>query len=191
MLRKSVFNRIFAMLTVLVIFTMVFSHQPINASASTNLNITCYPISGSIPVYTKFDQNTYRPSDQKGTIYYSDTVTILKTSGPTAYVRYPVTGTNKTKEGWIRTSYVLMPTTVSSRSASWGAYISQHLGYKKATSTIYTYRHPNSNNRCGSIYAKDGVWIYSSSNGFTQVRYPISNGYKIALIKNSDLKKLN
>jgi hypothetical protein len=148
--------------------------------------ITCYPISGSITVYKDCSRSGGELSIKKGTIYYSDAVTILYSRGPSSYVRYPITG-GGTKDGWIKTSSVLKPTTASYRSEMWGAYVNQFIAIKSASSRINTYRHPNSNNRCGSIYVGDTVWVYSSMYGYTQVRYPTSNGYKIAWVNNSDL----
>lgn len=185
MFLKALDRRICFMLTTLIIITSLFFALPVEASTS----ITCYPISGSIPVFSDCSRTGGQLSKKKGTIYYSDTVTILTQRGPSVYVRYPISG-GKTKEGWIKTSGVLTTTTPSYRSEMWGAYVDKYKGVKKSTANISTYRHPNANNRCGSIYANDVVWIYSQINGYTQVRYPTSNGQKIAWIRNSELWKL-
>lgn len=176
----------FTIITTLLLSLINFA--PVEAA---NLNYICYPLSGSITVYDRCTSHlgSIDPYSKKGTIFYSDEITILREQGAALYVRYPITGSGgKTKEGYIYGSSIIRPDTPSVRTLT--SYLGRYSSIKRATSKIYTYRHPGSS-RCGSVYVNDKVYIYGTYKGYTQIRYPISNGWKIAWINNNQLGKLS
>ena len=114
---------------------------------------------GNTPVYTDPSFKT-----QKGTIYGSDEIYIYKSTNSYLYVTYPISGTSKRKDGYIRTSAVLQSTNRYTR---------------QATRQIQTYKRPQE--KYGYISAGDKVWVYGTKGVYTQVCYPVgqSNGQKI------------
>ncbi len=109
-------------------------------------------------------------SKSYGTIYGSDEVTIHTITNSYTKVTYPVSK-GKTKTGYIKSS----------------ALFTALSGYNyKAKSAVATYRRPGGSSY-GSIYAGDVVLVLGKSGNYTQVRYPVSGGYKFAFVTNSDL----
>lgn len=60
---------------------------------------------------------------------------------------------------------------------------------KYATASIPAYKFASSSYRYGSISKNDPVRLYESCNGYTRVLYPVSNGYKLAWISDSNVNK--
>lgn len=148
-----------------VAMVMTLAVSPVMAWSAKNTK--CYTITtGNTTVYNSNSTS----SGKKGTIYGSDEIKILSSySNGFYYVEYPIT--RGTKQGYILKSDVLISTSASTRYA---------------TSKITTYRRNNTDNPYGSIYKDDEVLVFGTRGSFTQIRYPVSGGYKFAWIKNSD-----
>ncbi len=133
-------------------------------------NTKCYTItSGNTMVYNSNSTS----SGKKGTIFGTDEITILESySNGFYYVEYPIA--RGTKQGFILKSDVLINTSASNRYA---------------TAKIPTYRRNSNSNSYGSIYKNDKVLVFGTRGNYTQVRYPVSGGYKFAWISNSDANK--
>lgn len=150
-------------LTVAIVMAMFVS--PVMAWSA--INTKCYTITtGNTMVYNSNSTS----SGKKGTIFSSDEIKILKSySNGFYYVEYPIT--RGTKKGYILKSAVLINTSASTRYAS---------------SKITAYRRNSTNNTYGSIFKNDEVLVFGTRGSFTQVRYPVSGGYKFAWIKTTD-----
>lgn len=141
-----------------------------NKSNSQQVIMKAYTItSGNSAVYT--DPSF---SVRKGTVYGSDELWILKATTKYIYFTYPVSGTNKRKDGYMPiTSVLAVPK----------GY------YKHATRQIKTYK--RAGQAYGYISPGDYVWIGGTKGSYTNVRYEIGkNTYKIAWILTSDVKYL-
>ena len=154
-------------LSIILVFAMVMALFVSPVMAWSALNTKCYTITtGNTTVYNSNSTS----SGKKGTIFGSDEIKILGSySNGFYYVEYPITG--GTKKGYILKSAVLINTSASTRYAS---------------SKIKAYRRNSTNNTYGSIYKNDEVLVFGTRGSFTQVRYPVSSGYKFAWIKTSD-----
>ncbi len=106
-----------------------------------------------------------------GTIYAEDLITILGYSGSRLKVKYPVTGTNKYKEGYIKASAVT------------SSEINVATSKKTATSKMTTYRRSSGKAETGYISKGDIYYQIATKNGRKQVIYPITGGYKIGWIE--------
>lgn len=160
--KKRILSLFLAVVTVISLFT-------VPASAWSAANTKCYTISsGNTTAYTSTSLTT-----KVGTIYGSDELSILgvynTNNGVVFKVRYPIS--NGTKNGYISSSKVLVSTNAKTRYA---------------TKKITTYRRNSTSNTYGSISANDEVLVLGTKGSFTQVRYPVSGGYKFAWITNSD-----
>ncbi len=155
------------LISFIIAVTMVMSLAVSPVMAWSAVNTKCYTITtGNTMVYNSNSTS----SGKKGTIYGSDEIKILSSySNGFYYVEYPIK--NGKKQGYILKSDVLISTSASTRYA---------------TSKITTYRRNNTNNTYGSIYKNDEVLVFGTRGNFTQIRYPVSGGYKFAWIKNSD-----
>ena len=146
---------------------------------------------------TKNDTPVYKTSkatDTKkiGTIYASDLITISKVSDTypyRLYVTYPVTGTNKTKSGWIDSEAIIFI------GGDWSDELcNPDFGYI-AKKKITTYRRMGSKSTSGYISKGDKVsvitsWLRDLNYDIeVPVIYPISGGYKMGWIKSSDYEK--
>ncbi len=134
---------------------------PVSANAATS---KAYTISSS-------DTRVYsNPALTKGYgwIYGSDEVTIKEIKASYCKVTYPIA--KGTKTGYIKTSALFTKTSGKVYSA-------------KAAAT--TYRRPGGT-KYGSIYKGDSVLVLGTNGSYTQVRYPVSGGYKYAFITTSD-----
>jgi len=125
----------------------------------------CYTIStGNTTVYS--DKGL---SKKYGAIFDSDEVTVLDVHDAYCKVRYPVSN-RKTKTGFIHTSAILCGTTGDSYTAQ---------------ARITTYRRPGGA-EYGYVDKGDKVTILGSRDGYTQLKYPVSGGYKYAFISNDN-----
>lgn len=120
----------------------------------------CYTIETSnTPVYSNANLTS-----RIGAVYGSDEVRInsFSSNRAAANVTYPTS--RGSKSGWIRTSAIL--------SATGGnAYASK--------GRFTTYRRPGGASY-GAVYKGDQVVVLGRKGNWTQIRYPISGGYKFA-----------
>lgn len=141
---------------------------PANAASST---IRCYTIStGNTTAYSSASLKT-----KSGTIYASDELYIVATSSSysnSIKVSYPTSSGRKT--GWISKSKVVLATTGKTRYAK---------------QKITTYRRNSTANTYGYISKGDKVTVIGTKGSYTQVKYPVSTGYKFAWIKTTDANK--
>ncbi len=128
----------------------------------------CYTINtGNTRVYSNTGlTNGY------GWIYDSDEITVLNVTSCYTKVTYPVS--RGTKTGYIYTSAILTATGGSSITSK---------------AKVNTYRRPGGA-KYGSVYAGDKVLVLGSRNGYTQIKYPVSGGYKYAWVTGSDLNAM-
>ena len=125
----------------------------------------CYTISGgNTPVYS----NTGLTS-KYGTIFGSDEISVLNVTGRYTKVTYPISG-GRTKTGYIQTGAIL-----------WGTTGSTYTSKAKIT----TYRRPGGASY-GYVATGDRVTILGNSGSYTQVKYPVSGGYKYAFITTAE-----
>lgn len=109
----------------------------------------------------------------KGWIYPSDEVILNKITNSYCYVTYPING-GGTKSGYIATSTMLLSTNSIS---------------KTATAKITTYRRDNSSQSYGYVSKGDSVLILGTRGNYTQIRYPVSGGYKFAFISTTNANR--
>lgn len=100
-----------------------------------------------------------------GTIYGSDEITVLYVTSRYCRVSYPISG-SRTKTGYIPTNTILTGTSGSTYTAS---------------AQVTTYRRPNGYSY-GYISRGDRVTILGTYGNYTQVKYPVSSGYKYGFI---------
>ncbi len=125
----------------------------------------CYTISGgNTPVYSDIGL-----SRKYGTIFGYDELRVIDVTGRYTKVTYPISG-GRTKTGYISTGAILWGT-------SGRAYTSR--------ARITTYRRPGGSSY-GYVDAGDRVVILGNSGDYTQVKYPVSGGYKYAFITRSN-----
>lgn len=105
-----------------------------------------------------------------GTIFSSDEITVNSVTDRYCKVTYPIT--RGTKTGYISTYKILTKTIGNS-------YTSR--------AKITTYRRANNKNSYGYVAKGDSVKVLGVSGSYTQVKYPVSGGYKYAFIRTSDL----
>ena len=144
-----------------------------------------WPATSNIKTYvisTKNDTTVYETSTSKakyGTIYAADLITIKGYSGTRLKVTYPVTGTTKTKSGWIE------------KSAVTASGINSVSSVFNATGTMTAYRRSSGSATVGSISKNDKVYVIATSGSRKQVIYPLdAGGYKMGWIEsnNSNLR---
>lgn len=143
------------------------------ASAASDTRY-CFTIStGNTKVYASSSLN----GNPIGTIYDTDELTVLSVGSTSTKVRYKITGTNRTKDGYIPTSAILTQTSGTTMTA---------------TAQVTTYRRNSTANTYGYISKGDVVLVLGSKGDFTQIKYPIgANSYKYAFIRTSDMNKLS
>lgn len=145
----------------LTVFTLVLLCAMCPAAPSAASTRKCYTISsGNTPVYS----NTGL-SKKIGAIYGSDQIIVNTVKSAYTHVTYPISG-NRWKSGYIRTSAILLSTGGNSY---------------KARAKITTYRRPGGASY-GYVGSGDWVTVLGSSGSYTQVKYPVSGGYKYAFI---------
>ena len=143
------------------LFTALTFALPVSASAAEK----GYSIgTGNTRVYS----NTGLTSGY-GWIYGSDEVTINQISSRYMKVTYPVS--RGTKTGYVYTSAFL------TNASGWSSYT--------ARAKITTYRRPGGASY-GYIAKNDTVSVLGTSGNYTQVKYPVSGGYKYAFVTTSD-----
>jgi len=134
-------------------------------SAKADAAIKCYTIGTSnIQVYS----NTGLTS-RYGVIYPTDEIIVNKVTDRYCRVTYPIA--RGTKTGYIHTGEILTKTTGNS-------YVSR--------AKITTYRRAANNNSYGYIAKGDSVKVLGTAGNYTQVKYPVSGGYKYAFVKTAD-----
>ncbi len=149
-----------------VVLALFVALVPTPAYAASGLK--CYTIgTANTPVYSSSGLST-----KIGAIYSSDEVTInsFSSSKTAVNVTYPISG-GRMKSGWIRTSAILSAT---------GGYA--HNSARRYT----TYRRPGGSSY-GSVYVGDQVVVLGIRSGYTQIRYPVSGGFKFAWARTSDV----
>ena len=146
---------------VFTVFGGLFISGSVQAKAATK----CYTIgNANVQVYS----NTGL-SRKYGTIYPSDEIIVHTVTDRYCKVTYPIA--RGTKTGYISTGKILTRTMGSS-------YVSR--------AQITTYRRVGGSSY-GYIAKGDSVKVLGTSGSYTQVKYPVSGGYKYAFIKTSEL----
>ena len=157
-----------------VLLMLVMSISMLITPAFAASTRKCYTIStGNTTVYS----NTAL-TNRYGSIYASDEITVLEVTSRYCRVTYPISG-GRTKTGYIPTSAIL-------RGTSGSSY--------KSRAKITTYRRPNGSSY-GYISNGDTVTVLGTYGNYTQVKYPVSGGFKYAFITtgnyNSYIKPTN
>ena len=121
----------------------------------------CYLIrNANTTVYSNIGLTNYY-----GIIYSSDEITVLSVTDRYCRVSYPIS-TYKTKTGYISTNAILTGTTGNTYTVN---------------AQLTTYRRPN-----GPVYGYiskgDKVTILGTYGNYTQVKYPVANGYKYGFV---------
>lgn len=148
-----------SILTAALMITLIAMLFPTVSSAAVTRK--CYTISsGNTPVYSNAGLTS-----RYGTIYGSDELRVLDVTRTYSRVTYPIAG-GRTKTGYIRTSAILWGTGGNTYTSS-----AQLTTYKRPGGASYGY-----------ISRGDRVMILGSSNGYTQLKYPVQNGYKYAFV---------
>jgi hypothetical protein len=139
-----------------------------------------WPSTSNIKTYvitTKNNTKVYKDAKSKdgsyGTIYASDLITINGYSGSRLKVTYPIK--NGTKTGYIEKSAVTNGN-INKATAKWTAK-------EKKT----TYRRSGGGTEFGYISKGDVCYSIAEVGKYTQIIYPISQGYKMGWIKTSDI----
>ena len=104
-----------------------------------------------------------------GWIYPTDQVTVITVTGRYSKVSYPAG--NRTKTGYISTGAILTATggtTYTSRG--------KFNTYKRDGGSYYGY-----------VSVNDRVMVLGTRGGYTQIKYPVSGGFKYAFATNSDV----
>lgn len=160
-----VFFSLLAFMLVAATFLFVTPSQALAA-------MKCYTINNSnTSVYS-----TSSLSGRIGAVYPTDEVIINSFSSNKAAVNvtYPISG-GRTKSGWISTSAILTAT---------GGYAHNSKG------RYTTYRRPGGASY-GAVYKGDQVVVLGTKSGYTQIRYPVSGGYKFAWAPTSTVNSNN
>lgn len=164
MKEKKVFTNVVKSFSV-VMFALI-------AVFAIRTNVYAYSVSG-MKAYTISSGNTtvYNSKMQRiGTVYGSDELTLLGSySNGTFKVRYNITGSSRTKEGYVYKSAIVVKTSGTQ---------------KIANQKITTYKRPGGGTY-GYISKGDLCLLMGEKNGYTQVRYPAGRIYKFAWIKYS------
>lgn len=151
------------MIFVCIIFAMstVISNPLLVKAASTR---KCYLIENkNITAYNNSGLTTY-----KGTIYGSDEIIVLSVTDRYSYVSYPTRSGRK--NAYIPTSAILTRTSGSTYTAR---------------ARITTYRRPGGWTY-GYISRGDQVKVLGTYGNYTQVKYPVSGGYKYGFVTTSN-----
>ena len=124
--------------------------------------------------YTIFSSNTRVYSNTGltvgyGWIYGTDEVTINNIYTNYCKVTYPA-GLWRTKTGYVPTRALFTATSGTTYTAR---------------ASVTAYKRPGGA-KYGTIYKNDRVLVLGTSGSYTQVRYPVSGGYKFAFVTTSD-----
>ena len=142
----------------------------VSLAANTDLNVKCYTIkTGDTVVYSDSDLK-----NKSGVIYDTDELTLLSFTAKSARVKYPITGTNSKKTGFIKTSAILKTDDGQT---------------KKSKAKVETYKRPNGDSY-GFVAKGDIVQRLGTSGDYVQIMYKVSNGYKLAFLTDTGWKVL-
>ena len=144
---------------------MIMMIIPLTVSAATRRT---YTISSS---NTRVYSNTAL-TNGTGWIYGSDEVQVNAVYSRYSKVTYPVA--KGTRTGYISTSAILTKTTGVNYKAN-----GRVTAYRRPGGAVYGY-----------IYANDTVLVLGTSGNYTQVKYPVSGGYKYAFVTTADCTRL-
>ena len=155
-----------AVLSTIITVMLVCGLVPdIPVSAATR---RCYAIcTGNTVVYS----NSSLTGGRYGLVFDTDEITVISVTSRYCYVSYPISG-GRSKAGYINTSAILTGTTGNSYRA--GARITT---YKRPGGASYGY-----------IDQNDTVIVLGTYGGYTQVKYPVSGGYKYAFVTNDNAR---
>ena len=146
----------------LTAITIICLFQTTAFAASTR---KCYTISSNnTTVYSNTGLTT-----RYGSIYGSDEITVLDVTSRYCRVNYPISG-GRTKTGYIPTSAIL-------RGTSGSSY--------KSRGKVTTYKRPGGGTY-GYVSKGDTVTVLGTYGNYTQLKYPVSGGYKYAFVTTSD-----
>lgn len=149
-----------------VFLAALFLIGSLNGNTAKAASRKCYSIcTGNTRVYS----NTGL-SRGIGWIYDSDQISVINVTRSWSQVSYPISG-GRTKTGYIATSAILTATGGST-------YTSR--------GKFNTYRRPGGS-YYGYVASNDRVMILGSSGNYTQIKYPVSGGYKYAFASTSDV----
>ena len=144
-----------------IISIMCMSVTPVFGASTRK----CYSISsGNTTVYKDTALKV-----KYGAIYATDEITVLEVTSRYCKVNYPTTK-GRTKTGYIYTGAILRGTTGSSY---------------RSRAKITTYKRPGGSSY-GYISKGDTVKVLGTYGNYTQVKYPVSGGYKYAFIATSN-----
>lgn len=153
-------------LTMILVIAMLCGLCPVKPSFAA-ANRKCYTISsGNTTVYS----NTGL-TKKYGLIYSSDEITVIEVTSKYTKVSYKTS--RGTKTGYIKTSAILLAT-------SGKTY--------KASAKITTCTRPGGSSY-GYISKGDQVMVLGTSGNYTQVKYPVSGGYKYAFVTKANADK--
>lgn len=135
-------------------------------TAKVSAAAKCYTIgTANVQVYS----NTGL-TNKYGTIFPSDEITVEKVTDQYCKVTYPIDRGMKT--GYISTSTILTKTMGNSYTSK---------------AKITTYRRASNTISYGYVAKGDTVKVLGGLGDYTQVKYPVSSGYKYAFIKTAEL----
>lgn len=153
-------------LTMILVIAMLCGLCPVKPSFAA-ANRKCYTISsGNTTVYS----NTGL-TKKYGLIYSSDEIIVIEVTSKYTKVSYKTS--RGTKTGYIKTSVILLAT-------SGKTY--------KASAKITTCTRPGGSSY-GYISKGDQVMVLGTSGNYTQVKYPVSGGYKYAFVTKANADK--
>lgn len=106
-----------------------------------------------------------------GWIYPTDEVKVITVTGRYTKVTYPISG-GRYKTGYIATGKILTATGGTTYTSS---------------GNFTTYRRNSTANTYGYVEKNDRVMVLGTKSNYTQIKYPVSGGYKYAFAKTWDV----
>lgn len=161
-----------ALLMVLSLLAVPASAEHIPTPTSGKY-ISCYPLASSGKVYAYTDASLTQKTG--GYVVPSDECRILAIQGNSIYVSYPRDSGGR-REAWFPAS------------AFTNFNLNGDLQTATATAKITTYRRAGGP-AYGSVSRNDKVFLLGSSNGYTQLLYPVGSRWKLAVIRTSDAER--
>ena len=161
-------NKIFSIAVAFSMVVGIMTGLKLNSSTSGAATRKCYTIN---TYNTRVYSNTALTRGY-GWIYPTDQVTVILVTGRYSKVSYPAG--NRTKTGYIPTSAILTATGGTTYTSS---------------GRFTTYRRDNTSNNYGYVDANDRVMVLGTRGSFTQIKYPVSGGYKYAFAWTSDVDR--
>lgn len=159
-------NKIFSIAVAFSMVVGIMTGLKLNSSTSGAATRKCYTIN---TYNTRVYSNTALTRGY-GWIYPTDQVTVILVTGRYSKVSYPAG--NRTKTGYIPTSAILTATggtTYTSRG--------RFNTYKRDGGSYYGY-----------VANGDNVMVLGNRGNYTQIKYPVSGGYKYAFALSSDVE---